>query len=224
MLVVGTRGRSLGGFQGLVNTNSFSKYCLQYSPVPTVVVRDYEKRRKKKDKRSNDPSRHSYAAMLAATQGRHEADSKSSSLYDMEARISPDEEAHKVAAAIGLPAAFDPTLKPINLDPYQHRRSQGSASPSLAESTKLDPIASQFVASTNGSTLVGDSDDDESGDDEDGEFEVMSGQQALENSQKNEKEQRKRLHEMEVSEAAALRSNARKDEDEEEDDSGGDKS
>ncbi len=224
MLVVGTRGRSLGGFQGLVNTNSFSKYCLQYSPVPTVVVRDYEKRKKKKEKRSNDPSRHNYAAMLISNQGRHEADSESSSVYDMETRLSPDEEAHRVAAAIGLPAAFDPTLKPINLDVYLHRRNPGLASPPLVDSPKIGPVTSPFVVSDSGGAIAGDSEEDESGDEEDVEFEVISGQQALALSQRNEKEQRKRLHEMEVSEAAALRSSLRSDENEEEDDSSSDKS
>jgi len=49
MLIVGTRGRTLGGLQGLVNTrNSFSKYCLQYSPVPVVVVRPTEKPSKRR--------------------------------------------------------------------------------------------------------------------------------------------------------------------------------
>ncbi len=179
MLVVGTRGRSLGGFQGLVNTNSFSKYCLQYSPVPTVVVRDYEKRKKKKEKRSNDPSRHSYAAMLAANKGRHEADSESSSLYDMETRLSPDEEAHKVAAAIGLPASFDPTLKPINIDSYLSRRISGPASPSPAESPKVGAVVAELVTADAVAAMVGDSDEDESGDEEDAEFEALTGQQIL---------------------------------------------
>ncbi|MEX1653228.1 hypothetical protein ABZ960_08635 [Streptomyces pseudovenezuelae] len=65
MLIVGTRGRSLGGIQGLVNNrNSFSKYCLQYSPVPVVVVRPTDKRLKKKAKRTNDSNRQTYLGML----------------------------------------------------------------------------------------------------------------------------------------------------------------
>src|ERR1700761_7212916 len=98
MLIVGTRGRSLGGFQGLVNTrNSFSKYCLQYSPVPVVVVRPDDKRKKKKDKRTNDANRPPYANLLAQNpMGRHEADSEASSLYALESGLSADEEAHRV--------------------------------------------------------------------------------------------------------------------------------
>ena len=45
-LIVGTRGKSLGGIQGLL-PGSVSKYCLQNSPVPVVVVRPEEKREKK---------------------------------------------------------------------------------------------------------------------------------------------------------------------------------
>jgi len=219
MLVVGTRGRSLGGFQGLVNANSFSKYCLQYSPIPTVVVRDYEKRQKKKEKRSNDPSRHSYAAMLAINQGKHEADSENSSLYDIEARLSPDEEAHKVAAAIGLPAAYDPTLKPISLDSFAHRRSSAHMPSSPSASPKTGPVTTRLVAPGAAAALVGDSDEDDS--DEEGEFEILSEQQALVQSKANEEEQKKRLHEMEVSEAAALKFSVQNDEDDDDDDVGG---
>ena len=75
MLIVGTKGRSHDGVQGfLVNRSSFSKYCLQYSPVPVVVVRPTEKREKKKLKRTGDPSRQSYVSMLLGH--KHEADSE----------------------------------------------------------------------------------------------------------------------------------------------------
>ncbi|ERT01225.1 hypothetical protein HMPREF1624_02467 [Sporothrix schenckii ATCC 58251] len=207
MLVVGTRGRSLGGFQGLVNKNSFSKYCLQYSPVPTVVVRDYEKRKKKKDKRSNDPARHSYANMLATSNGVHEANSENSSVYNMEAKISADEEAHKVAAAIGLPAAFDPTLKPIDIDQYLGRRSRNT-SPARPEVESTTSDKSTIPGSVETPAASVDSEDDDSADDDDeAEFEVTSGQQALQEAaaKESEKEQRKKLHEMEMGEAHALK-------------------
>ncbi|CAK7216632.1 hypothetical protein SBRCBS47491_002893 [Sporothrix bragantina] len=217
MLVVGTRGRSLGGIQGLVNKNSFSKYCLQYSPVPTVVVRDYEKRMKKKDKRSNDPARHSYANMLAPTNGVHEANSENSSVYDMEAKISADEEAHRVAAAIGLPAAFDPTLKPIDIDQYLGRRSRNT-SPARTPTTTETPDETATIvpdSAVEATTVASvDSEEEDSGDDEEVEFEVTSGQQALRAAaaKESEKEQRKRLHEMEVGEAAALKHAVESDE------------
>ncbi|EOO01593.1 putative usp domain-containing protein [Phaeoacremonium minimum UCRPA7] len=197
MLIVGTRGRSLGGMQGLLNTrNSFSKYCLQYSPIPVVVVRPDEKRQKKKDKRSQDPDKQSYIKMLAINRGLHEADSDNSSLYDIETKLSADEEAHKVAAAIGLPASFDPTLKPIKEKSPQGPR-QSVASALQALDTPDDELG-RVVATP---TAVAPDSGDESGDDDEddeAEFDVASGSQILQ-SQKKE-----RLHEMEVGEAAAL--------------------
>lgn len=228
MLVVGTRGRSLGGIHGLVTKNSFSKYCLQYSPVPTVVVRDYEKRKRKKDKRTNDPSRQSYAAMLAATHGEHEADREATSLYDIEARISPDEEAHRVAAAIGLPAAFDPTLKPIDLDQYLGRRSRPSTPPVVAspDAAVKEPIPSlvSVAAAAAAAAASMDSDEDESAEDEEAEFEVPPGQRALQDTQaakETQKQQKRRLHDMEVGEAAALKQSIENEDEDDDDDVGG---
>ncbi|CUS11709.1 unnamed protein product [Tuber aestivum] len=63
ILIVGTRGRSLGGLQGLL-PGSVSKYCLQHSPVPVIVVRPSSKRDKKKAKRKADPGRKVYQEMV----------------------------------------------------------------------------------------------------------------------------------------------------------------
>ncbi|KAF1812808.1 hypothetical protein P152DRAFT_378087, partial [Eremomyces bilateralis CBS 781.70] len=63
ILIVGTRGRSLGGIQGLL-PGSISKYCLQHSPVPVIVVRPNSKRAKNKQKRLHDPSRQSYRDLV----------------------------------------------------------------------------------------------------------------------------------------------------------------
>lgn len=63
ILVVGTRGRNLGGFQGLL-PGSVSKYCLQSSPVPVIVVLPEYKRDKSRVKRAQDPSRQSYKELL----------------------------------------------------------------------------------------------------------------------------------------------------------------
>ncbi|KAK3295786.1 uncharacterized protein B0H64DRAFT_154554 [Chaetomium fimeti] len=199
MLVVGTKGRTLGGFQGLMNArNSFSKYCLQYSPIPVVVVRPDDKRLKKKEKRSQDPSRQSYAAMLAYNSGRHEADSEASSVYEFEKGISPDEEAHRVAAAIGLPARFDPTIKPYNPRDANRRRSSPSGQSSSGRTTSLSPPPTPLAA---------ESGEEDSGDDDD-EFEVeaVSSQQLAAGARKQTglEEQKERLHAMEVGEAAAL--------------------
>lgn len=100
MLIVGTKGRSLGGFAGLVNQrNSFSKWCLQYSPIPVVVVRPTEKRLKKKEKRGADPTRQDYARILKESGiDEHETTVSSRSNSVFEASNEPDVEAHEVAA------------------------------------------------------------------------------------------------------------------------------
>jgi hypothetical protein len=219
MLVVGTKGRSLGGIQGLVNTrNSFSKYCLQYSPIPVVVVRPDDKRLKKKEKRSHDLSRQSYAAMLAYNDGKHEADSEASSVYEFERSISADEEAHRVAAAIGLPASFDPTIKPYTSRTAPPRRASPSAAPSSS-------LARSVSASPPPTTLAAESGDEDSADEEDEfEIEAVSGSEILQGDRKQAglDEQKQRLHAMEVGEAAALlksgKSKQLEDDDEEDDD------
>jgi hypothetical protein len=212
MLVVGTKGRTLGGLQGLMNArNSFSKYCLQYSPIPVVVVRPDDKRLKKKEKRSQDPTRQSYAAMLAYNAGKHEAECDASSVYEFEKGISADEEAHRVAAAIGLPARFDPTIKAYNPRDAHRRRSSPSVATS-GRSTSLSPPPTPLPA---------ESGDEESGDEEDEfEVEVVSGNQAAVPGRKQTglEEQKERLHAMEVGEAAALLKSGKAKEMEDEDD------
>ncbi|KAM7202277.1 Abscisic acid G-protein coupled receptor domain containing protein [Naviculisporaceae sp. PSN 640] len=215
MLIVGTKGRSLGGIQGLMNTrNSFSKYCLQYSPVPVVVVRPDDKRLRKKEKRTQDPGRQSYVAMLAHNDGKHEADSEASSVYELERGISADEEAHRVAAAIGLPAAFDPTIKPYEGRHPTVRRPSPSSLPS-------SPPTATGSTSSGAPTTAPDSGDDDSGDDDD-EFEVeaVSGQHMAKGREltAQEREQKKRLHAMEVGEAAALLKSKEAEEDDDDDD------
>lgn len=222
MLIVGTRGRSLGGLQGLVNTrNSFSKYCLQYSPIPVVVVRPTEKRIKKKTKRANDNNRQTYLGMLSATKGQHEADSAASSTYELQVQISPDEEAHQVARVLGLPAKFDPTIKPI--DPAQHLQRR-SPNPSVLQLTDEAPDENQRLvkdpstSTTTDSNAAGsaDSEDEDDEDEDDGEFEVMSGQEAL------DQEKLEQLHKMEVGEAAAFKMKVDEDEDDDDDDDASD--
>ncbi|KAK3997707.1 hypothetical protein QBC44DRAFT_71384 [Cladorrhinum sp. PSN332] len=224
MLVVGTKGRSLGGIQGLMNTrNSFSKYCLQYSPIPVVVVRPDDKRQKKKEKRTHDPTRQSYAAMLAHNAGKHEVESEAGRIYELETSISPDEEAHRVAAAIGLPASFDPTIKPYTPATNSRRSSPaaGVRSPLSVETTS----ASRSPETTRTESGDEESDNGEDGDDdEEFEVEVVSAQPVL--GRKNseivkEQEQKERLHRMEQGEAAALLKStqqAKEAEEEEEDD------
>lgn len=98
-LIVGTRGRSLGGIQGLL-PGSVSKYCLQNSPVPVIVVRPEEKRDKKKQKRLANPSRQTYSSILGQTTA------SGSGAFDTLAGDSDgdasENEAAAVAKAIGL--------------------------------------------------------------------------------------------------------------------------
>ncbi|KAI7485142.1 adenine nucleotide alpha hydrolases-like protein [Hortaea werneckii] len=115
ILVVGTRGRSLTGYQGLLSSGSVSKYCLQYSPVPVIVVRPSSKREAKKRKRLQDPDRQGYRDILDKSEdaprgrGGHLLDQKNRQsvmgsdlgLLGELGKGDPDEEARKVAEAIG---------------------------------------------------------------------------------------------------------------------------
>lgn len=216
MLIVGTRGRSLGGFQGLVsNRNSFSKWCLQYSAIPVVVVRPPEKRDKKKLKRANDPTRQNYLHILQeSNQGTHEAATTSAdNINDMEflPRNTPEIEAHEVATAMSLPAKFDPTLKPFssggaNLSRKASNRSDvtnislGSASPESGPSSPSALMKSPTSAQLESPAIS----DAESDSEDDGEFEAVPGHTLLVDVQGEAIEKQKRLHQMEVGEAAAL--------------------
>ncbi|KAI0408609.1 hypothetical protein F4802DRAFT_356375 [Xylaria palmicola] len=178
MLIVGTKGRSMDGVHGfLVNRSSFSKYCLQYSPVPVVVVRPTEKREKKKAKRAGDPSRQSYLQILGGN--KHEADSSNGSVYELEPTLTADEEAHRVAVAVGLPAAYDPTIKPLDTATLLRRSSRQP--PRFAATIGMGPDKkpSQYSES-----------------EEEDEFEVTSGAELL---------RKQKLQKMESNEGASLR-------------------
>jgi hypothetical protein len=217
MLIVGTRGRSLGGFQGLVgNRNSFSKWCLQYSPIPVVVVRPTEKRDKKKQKRINDPTRQDYLRILQDSGlATHEANATSGASIkevDMLPLNAPQTEAHEVAAALGLPARFDPTLKPLNVDgipAFKRKPHRGSdATTASLGDMSLDSRSSSPVAVMKSpksqlleSPAVSDVDSES---DEEGDFEAVPGHTLVTQGEENAAERQQRLHRMEVGEAAAL--------------------
>ncbi|KAJ9389646.1 hypothetical protein DTO063F5_2139 [Paecilomyces variotii] len=102
LLIVGTRGRSMNSMQGLL-PGSVSKYCLQQSPIPVIVVRASAKREKKKKKRLADPTRRNYNSILQMSEKRGSGlfdipDNSDSSLLR-----NADAEAVAVAKAIGLP-------------------------------------------------------------------------------------------------------------------------
>jgi len=91
ILVVGTRGKSLGGFQGLL-PGSVSKYCLQHSPVPVIVVRPSSKRDKARDKRANDPDRQTYKKILEKSESLIDVNSPRNSFF------ASDDEATAIAS------------------------------------------------------------------------------------------------------------------------------
>ncbi|CRG91373.1 Universal stress protein A family protein C25B2,10 [Talaromyces islandicus] len=106
ILIVGTRGRSLSGMQGLL-PGSVSKYCLQQSPIPVVVVRPSTKREKKKQKRLADPTRRSYGNILQLSEQQGSGLFSSPQVKDdTNVAKQPDEEAAAVAEAVGLPRRF----------------------------------------------------------------------------------------------------------------------
>lgn len=65
ILIVGTRGRSIEGFKGLL-PGSVSKWCLQHSPIPVVVVKPIRKREGQKAKREANPNKLAYLDMIAS--------------------------------------------------------------------------------------------------------------------------------------------------------------
>ncbi|KAK1084653.1 hypothetical protein LTR33_002538 [Friedmanniomyces endolithicus] len=129
ILVVGTKGRSLTGYGALLSSGSVSKYCLQYSPVPVIVVRPSKKRARRKEKREKDPGRKGYRDILDKSddaprgRGGHLLDDRNRSsiagldlglLGDLDTR-DPDEEARKVAEAIGYRPSRPSTCDTANI-------------------------------------------------------------------------------------------------------------
>ncbi|KAK0362716.1 hypothetical protein LTR91_021539 [Friedmanniomyces endolithicus] len=129
ILVVGTKGRSLTGYGALLSSGSVSKYCLQYSPVPVIVVRPSKKRARRKEKREKDPGRKGYRDILDKSddaprgRGGHLLDDRNRSsiagldlglLGDLDTR-DPDEEARKVAEAIGYRPSRPSTSDTANI-------------------------------------------------------------------------------------------------------------
>ena len=113
MLVVGTRGRNLKGVHSLL-PGSVSKYCLQQSPIPVIVVRPSPKREKKKKKRRADPTRRSYNHILEMSEQRGSQIFGASASNDSSSSKLPDEEA-AVAEALGLPASYSNTASRSSL-------------------------------------------------------------------------------------------------------------
>ncbi|KAL4958508.1 hypothetical protein BDW69DRAFT_153721 [Aspergillus filifer] len=132
VLVVGTRGKNLSGVQGLL-PGSVSKYCLQRSPIPVIVVKPTTKREKKKKKRLADPTRRSYNNILQLSEQRGSHIFSAPSSRNSSVSKLPDEEA-AVAAALGLP-------------PQNYTNSRNSLSASDRSSVSNDgPMAQSLEA------------------------------------------------------------------------------
>lgn len=88
--------------QGLL-PGSVSKYCLQQSPVPVIVVRPSSKRMKKKKKRQMESGRSLYSNLLeqAHTSGGNHVFAKT--IYPSMSMEATQKEADAVAKAIGSP-------------------------------------------------------------------------------------------------------------------------
>jgi hypothetical protein len=94
--------------QGLL-PGSVSKYCLQQSPIPVVVVRPSAKREKKKRKRMADPTRRSYNSIIQLSEKRGSSFFNSQVKFDgtdNEQSIPVEDERAAVAEAVGLPRRF----------------------------------------------------------------------------------------------------------------------
>ena len=155
ILVVGTRGRSLTGYQGLLSSGSVSKYCLQYSPVPVIVVRPSSKREAKKRKRLQDPSRTGYRDILDksddAPRGRgwHLLDAQNrrsvvggelGALGQLGSAGDPDEEARRVAEAIGYKGS-----------PGQQPRTGSTAGPDRSRERRESSLSRTTTQTSDGS-------------------------------------------------------------------------
>ncbi|KAL8659808.1 MAG: hypothetical protein Q9226_000236 [Calogaya cf. arnoldii] len=106
-LIVGTKGKSPGGMSSFV-TGSVSRYCLQNSPVPCIVVRPNKKRLAKKAKRLADEKRRNYQSVLNLSGARGSTLALQNNNTEMEQHIAgtaggaTEKEAQAVAAAIGI--------------------------------------------------------------------------------------------------------------------------
>ena len=152
MLVVGTKGKSLTGYQSLLSSGSVSKYCLQNSPVPVVVVRPSSKREAKKRKRLQDPSRTGYRDILDKSEeaprgrGGHLLDAQNrfsvasadlGALGELGNANDPDQEARMVAEAIGYRG--DPTGGTVESANHLRQGTPANSAPTSPNATSLKP-------------------------------------------------------------------------------------
>jgi hypothetical protein len=165
-----------------------------------VVVRPTEKRLKKKKKRDADPTRQDYARILKESGlEEHETDGGDHN-STFEVANDQNQEAHAVAAALGLPAAFNPTLKPLHREGSKRRRAGSGQSAETQDNPSPDsrPTSPEVLLKSPKSNNL-----ESPAMSEEGEYEVVDAR-ALLNNAIPEIERKKKLHEMEVGEAQAL--------------------
>lgn len=139
--------------QGLL-PGSVSKYCLQQSPIPVIVVRPSTKRMKKKKKRMADPSRRNYNSILERARGGYSLDKTNRNSIIGPLPSATDQEAAAVAKAIGVPKHFEaaPLSRVVSskIDAAERSESPGPLSPALSnrvmKSPNLGPVDSPEVS------------------------------------------------------------------------------
>ncbi|KAI9480862.1 MAG: hypothetical protein EXX96DRAFT_564506 [Benjaminiella poitrasii] len=125
MLIVGTRGMS--ELKGMF-MNSVSKYCLQHSPVPVVVVRPEDKIKKQhQKKKSAKKSSHRLSGMFRSIGNHSDSDSSSDSSSSSSSSSSDEEDVSKLRKKTSKLSVFDKIGR--------RSRSPSPAKPSMKTST-----------------------------------------------------------------------------------------
>jgi hypothetical protein len=152
-----------------------SKYCLQHSPVPVIVVRPTSKRDKAKSKRTNDPDRQGYREILAKSESLPEFNSPRNSFFanEDEAAIvagaatapKPAVEAHPLAQVEQAPDISEDELDTgtstlVNDDPrspgpmMKSPHLQNLDSPELSSQSSSEDEDGEGGVSTSGTSAV----------------------------------------------------------------------
>lgn len=152
ILVVGTRGRSLAGFQGLL-PGSVSKYCLQHSPVPVIVVRPSSKRDKARTKRALDPNRHAYKDLLEKSgSGGNFLDIEHRNQSAEDSRQVSDDESTAVASSVGYKPTAGTPLTQSQSAPTDDGAEDIEGAAALMKSPELQNLESPDVSEPSSSS------------------------------------------------------------------------
>ena len=174
-LIVGTRGRSRGGIKGLLPANSISKYCLENSPVPVIIVRPEEQRKKKREKRSAKSKGSTYNPVL--DQSPSNTSATDAAQASSSGTTAPAGESTAVAKAVGLKsnwggkkASEQKIVRDTNVDKAVEETREGPSEAPLNERAEtpsprgplmMDVIDNDMPKVDLGSSLSDDGSDDE---------------------------------------------------------------